>query len=256
MVRETDLQLGMLALDALVRQPMAPEQGDDDAQGGSEVAFAGRPIAAHVTLISDDRGLVDSDPKLSEASQLVRDALGEPGEVFSRLGGFPAAGRRDPGWIRKVMQRDQRFHATVAQGLQDIAVMRQRRRREFARRRLDAGPLERQSMRVLMQRSQQIEVAGKSLVMLAGRIRPVAVLDTPGDLLPRPPVVGVVTALDLVGSRRRSPEKTLGESSGAHAGCWAMIANVIARIISARSRTRTAPIGPMTAAMARSVEIP
>src|ERR1700738_1760771 len=110
-------------------------------------------------------------------------------------------------------------------------------------------------MRVLMERSQQIKVAGKSQVVLAGRVRPVVILDMPWDLFPCPPVVGVVAALHLVRRGGRAPEKALREFTVDHAGCWAMTANVIARIISATIRTRATPRGPMTAATARSVEI-
>src|ERR1700674_3957308 len=109
-------------------------------------------------------------------------------------------------------------------------------------------------MRVLMQRPQQIEVLGESFVVLAGRVGAVAMFDMARALLPRPPVVAVVAAFDLMRRRGRTPKKALGKSAGDH-GCCATIANTKPRIISARSSTSTALIGPTTAATARSVDI-
>src|ERR1700682_6426562 len=108
-------------------------------------------------------------------------------------------------------------------------------------------------MRIVLQRSQQVEVTRVTSIVLAGTVRPVGVLDMPCDLLPRPPVVVPVAAFDLVGGGGRAPKKILGELSRRH-GCWATIARTTARIISASSRTATTPIGPTTAATARSVD--
>ena len=103
------------------------------------------------------------------------------------------------------MQRDHGLHAAVTQGLQNVPVMRQRRPGELAGGRLDPRPLHRQPMRILIQRSQEIKVAGVSSILLAGPIRRVGVFDMPGDLFPGPPVVAAVAALDLMCRRRRAP---------------------------------------------------
>src|ERR1700704_6029674 len=109
-------------------------------------------------------------------------------------------------------------------------------------------------MRVLMQRPEQIKVSRITFKMLAGTVGCVAIFDMRRDLLPGPPVVGVVATLDLVSRRGRAPKKTRGELSTDH-GCWATIARIIPRIISARTRKKTRPIGPTTAATARPVDI-
>ena len=53
-------------------------------------------------------------------------------------------------------------------------------------------------MRVLMQRSQQVKIARVTFKMLAGPVRVIAVLDMPWDLLPRPPIVAMIAAFDLM----------------------------------------------------------
>ena len=109
-------------------------------------------------------------------------------------------------------------------------------------------------MRILIERSQEIEVTGVPSILLAGPIRGIGVFDMSRALFPGPPVVAAVAALDLMGRRRRAPQKFLRKLAGDHV-CWAMIAKTIPRMINASARTMTTPIGPTTAATARSVDI-
>src|SRR5207245_10317106 len=109
-------------------------------------------------------------------------------------------------------------------------------------------------MRILIERSQEIEVTGVPSILLAGPIRGIGVFDMSRALFPGPPVVAAVAALDLVGRRRRAPQKFLRKLAGVHV-CWAMIAKTITRMINASARRMTTPIGPTTAATARSVDI-
>ena len=113
-------------------------------------------------------------------------------------------------------------------------------------------------MSVLVQALEHVEISRKAPVLIARRIRPIAVLDVPRRLLPGPPVVGVIGTLDLVGSGGGAPKKALGKSSRAHraGGGWVMMAKTMARMTSATTRTTTTPIGPTTAATARSVDRP
>src|ERR1700674_3105781 len=255
MMREADLMLWIASLDALVRHPMGAQQVHEDPGGGAQVTRPRRPVAAEIALVGNHGRLVDRDPQACEVSKFVRDARGEPGKVVGCFRGVPAAGLRDPGWVGEVVQGDDRLHAAGTQSLKDIPIMRDRRRRKLPGRRLDPRPLERKSMRVLMQRSQQVKITRVTFKLLAGTVRPVAVLDMPRHLFPGPPVVGMVATLDLMRRRGRAPKKFLRKAAGDH-GCWAMIANTMPRIISASSRTNTAPMGPTTAATARSVDIP
>src|SRR5258708_9738172 len=252
-MREAELKLRMPGLDALVRHQVTAQQVHQDPCGGAQVALPGGPVAAKVALVGDHRRFVDRDPRAGQGSELVRDARRNPGEVLWRFGRVPAARLGDPGWVREVMQGDQGLYAAVTQGLQNVPVVRQRRRRELSGRRLDPRPFDGESMRVLTQGPQQVKVTGKSFVMPAGRVGPVSVLYMPGDLLPGPPVVGVVAAFDLMGRRGRAPKKILRKPAGDH-GCCTMIARIMARTISASTRTTTAPIGPTTAATARSLD--
>ena len=60
-------------------------------------------------------------------------------------------------------------------------------------------------MGVLVQRSQEIKILLESLVVVAGQLGRVAILDMPWHLLPGPPIVQVIAALDLVRRGRRAP---------------------------------------------------
>src|ERR1700736_5446358 len=153
------------------------------------------------------------------------------------------------------MQGDHRFHATLPQCLEDVGIVAELAGGELPRPRFDPAPLDRQPVGVLMQAFQQIKVFPEPPIVIARRVRGVAILDMPGDLFPGPPVVGMVAAFDLVSGRGRSPEKVLRERHGAGV-CWARIVRITARITRAIARTTTAPTGPMTAAIALSVEMP
>ena len=255
---EPELKVGVAHLDAFVRQPVAPQQRHQGASGGAQVALSGGPLAANVALVGNNRRFVDRHPEASQLPQRVRDALRVTGESLGSLGRLPAARVSNPGWIREMVQRDHRLHATVAERLQDVGVVPETRPGKLARGRLDPAPFEGQSMRVLVKISQYIKVSQISPVVITRRIRPIAVLDVARRLLPGPPVVGMIATLDLVGSGGGAPEKALGKSSRAHraGGGWLMMAKTMARMISATTRTKTTPVGPTTAATARSVDRP
>src|SRR5204862_8197776 len=142
-------------------------------------------------------------------------------------------------------QGEQRLHAAVTQGLQHIEIVRQGSGRELTGRRLDARPLNRKSMGILVQGSEQIKDADKSFVMFAGPVGTITIFYMPGYLLPGPPVIGIVAPFDLVRRGRRSPKKFFRELSVGHADCCPMIARTMATTISTRTSTTTAPIGPM-----------
>src|ERR1700682_6272862 len=49
-MRKSEMQLGMPALDAFVGQPMGPEQRHHSAQGDPKVTLAGGPLAMDISL--------------------------------------------------------------------------------------------------------------------------------------------------------------------------------------------------------------
>ena len=255
---EPELKVGVAHLDAFVRQPVAPQQRHQGASGGAQVTLSGGPLAANVALVGNNRRFVDRHPEASQLPQRVRDALRVTGESLGSLGRLPAARVSNPGWIREMVQRDHRLNATVAERLQDVGVVPETRPGKLARGRLDPTPFEGQSMRVLVQALEQVKVRREALIVIARRIGPIAVLDMPGRLLPGPPVVAMIAAFDLVCCGGGAPVKALGKSSGAHrAGAGRlMMAKTTARITRARTRTTTTPMGPTTAATARSVDKP
>src|SRR5438445_12600251 len=121
--------------------------------------------------------------------------------------------------------------------------------------RLDPAPLHRQPVRILIQARQQVEVLSEPAIVIAGWVRGVAVLDPPRLLFPIPPIVCVVAAFDLVGGRGRPPEKVGRKSVKAHPvstgrpSTSSSTPPTITRLISA-------PTGPSTAVVARSMESP
>src|SRR5919201_4927069 len=256
MVRQAQLQLGPPGLDAFKRQPMTAHQRHQHECCRIKVArLARRPLAANVTLIRDHRRLVQRDPESGQVTELIRDALCVDGKAFSRFGGFPAAGVRVPRRIREVMDRDHRLHAALAQRPQDVGIMPDRTCRKLIPRGLDPAPLERESMGVLMQASQQIEIARVTLVLIAGWVGPVAVLDMSRHLFPGPPIIQVIAALNLVGRGGGAPEKPirkfLWEQGAQSATWWLSTSRTSASTNRASSKTATTPIGPTTAATAR-----
>src|SRR2546428_8199035 len=250
---EPELEVGVARLDALICQPVATQQRHQGAGGGAQVTLSRRPLAANVALVGNDRRLVDRPPEAGQLAQLVRDPFRVTGESLGGLGRFPTAGVGNPGRIREMVQRDHRLHTAIAERLQHVRVVPETRPGKLAGRRLDPTPFKRQSVRVLMQAFKQVEVAREAPVVIASRIRAIAVLDMPGRLLPGPPVVAVIAAFDLVCRGGGAPVKALRKRSGAHraGGGWVMMAKTTARITSARTRTTTTPMGPTTAATAR-----
>src|SRR5579859_3888468 len=111
------------------------------------------------------------------------------------------------------MQRDHRLDALLAQLAQHVAVVADLARVELAFRGLDARPLDRQPVRVLVHLAQEPEVLAVAVVVIARDRGRVAVGDTPWLLLELPPVAVAVVALDLVRCARRPPEETVGEAA-------------------------------------------
>ena len=81
-MRQTDLDVLMPSLDALVRQPMRAQDIYQDAGGGAQVARTRGPLAAHIALVGDHGGLVDRDPVAGQHPQLVRDVRRKTREIF------------------------------------------------------------------------------------------------------------------------------------------------------------------------------
>src|SRR5947208_1184016 len=81
---------------------------------------------------------------------------------------------------------------------------------------LDAAPLERETVGVEAQVGEQTDILGPAVPVVAG----VAARLLAGRgriMLPHPPVVVPVAALDLVGGGGGAPHEALGEAAGGHA---------------------------------------
>src|SRR5258708_38415857 len=121
----------------------------------------------------------------------------------------PAIFLTDPQRIGEVVQRDHRRQAPLAQRLEHLPVLFQGGIIPLAGFRLDAAPLYRQAQRVI------VHVHGAIKIFKVAACPPIA--GTPGLLIledmawgffPAAPIIAVL-ALDLMGSSRAAPQKTL-----------------------------------------------
>jgi len=217
-VGEADPDVTPSLFHPLVGQPVASQHGHEHPDGGPQVPRPGRPLAFEEPLVGDDGRLVDGDPIVGELSELRHHAVRVAREAFGRFWRAPAAGVGDPGRIGEVVQRHERPHAARPERLQDLRVVVDGVGGELAGGRLDPTPLQREAMGVLMQSPEQVEIVDEAAVVIAGRVGPIAVTDMAGNVLPGPPVVAMVAALDLVGGGRGAPEEVGGKSRQVHAG--------------------------------------
>src|ERR1700688_2587967 len=82
---------------------------------------------------------------------------------------------------------------------------------------LDARPLDREAVRVLLHLAEQREILAVSVVVVAGDSGRVTVGNPTRLLFELPPVVVAVITFDLVGGAGGAPEETVGESQEARA---------------------------------------
>ncbi len=198
---DAGLRIARAALDRPHGRGMRLDQPPGHSPEQGRVAQPGREHALSVAHQRDDLRLVDRGGERHQVAERGRDALAVAREALDRVGRQPAAGLRQPARQREVVQRDERRQAELLERAEHAPVVLERRRAELPRRRLDARPLERHPVRVLPQPGQQREVLGVAVELVdrvaggldAGRVRRV---------LPGPPVVVDVAALDLVGRGR------------------------------------------------------
>ncbi len=131
------------------------------------------------------------------------------GEEIRSVGCLPSPSGREPQRRREMVEGDDRQDPPTPAGGADAPVMLERGERELPFRRLDPAPLEREAVGRQTELGDQVDVLGPAVERVTGiaarrhraRVRVV---------LPGPPVVVDVAALDLVGRRGHTP----GEPSG------------------------------------------
>src|SRR5260370_3939839 len=123
-----------------------------------------------------------------------------------------------------MVERHHRRDRLLAQVAQDVAVVANLSRVEDPLRRLDARPLDGQAVSVLVELAEQREVLAVARIVVTRNRGRRSAGDVPRLLLPLPPVVVAVVALDLVCGARRSPEETSPARQRHHAAALAAFA--------------------------------
>ena len=174
------------------------------------VAGAGREHAEEVTDRRDHVRLVDRAGAAQHRCQFAGGTLAEGGEAIGRPRFGPAARRRDPARRREVVERDDGIEAGGEQRLALAAVVVDGGGRPLALLGLDAAPLEGEPVVGQSEIGAEGDVLGPPVPRVAGVARRLDGARALG-VLPRPPVVVPVAALDLVGGGRRPPSEPVGE---------------------------------------------
>ena len=154
-------------------------------------AFAGRPHAFEVAEHRDHCGLVDRHPPRDHVAKRLGARGCIAGKAHRCIGCAEASRLREPHRNREVVQRDHGLHPVAAAGAHHIRVVRQRVAVELPGLRLDACPLDREPVCVVVHRTELREVLSITPVVIDGDDR----VTSAGDCLrvighpPRPVVV-------------------------------------------------------------------
>ena len=181
------------------------------------VAPSGREGAGEVAEHGDDVGLVERATPADEVAERLRRRAAEAGEAIGRLRLLPAAVVRHPTGRREVVEGDDRRDAVLVARRAHPAVVVECGLGELALLRLDATPLDREPVRAEAELGKQRDVLGVAVVVVDGVAAGLGAAAR-GVVLPCPPVVVPVAALDLVGGGRRPPEEAVGERDLSHDG--------------------------------------
>src|SRR5258705_4147344 len=189
----------------------------DDPERAGAVLHPGRPRALVVRVEGQNLGLVDRDPDVHEIAVALAGQSREASEVREIARDLPSAERGEPAWIREMVQRDHRRNAAYAAGDENTAVMLDRSFVVTPGFRFDAAPFDRKPVRIEPERAEKIEILFVAVPMKASGAGSVPVPYLSRQLLPIPPVVPVVPALDLVRGGARTPEEAVWARSPGHA---------------------------------------
>src|SRR2546426_3157274 len=214
-MRKPDLRVRPPAFDRAVRQLVRLAQVARDPIQASDVpAAAGRELARHPSVGGANVWLVDGAPEPDEVTELIDHPMHEGQKRNGGSAGCPTPFASKPDRAREVVKGDHRFNALLAQLTQDVAVVTDLTRIELTLRRLDARPLDRQSVGVLLQLAQQSEIVLVSVVVIVCDLGGVAVCDPAGLLLELPPIRVAIVAFDLVGCAGGPPQESRREAPG------------------------------------------
>jgi hypothetical protein len=169
-------------------------------------------------------------PVRALASVLARAEAREFDEAIDGVAVLPAALVGDPERIGEVVKGDHRREAVVSQGVEHGVVVLDLARVDAAALGLDATPLDREAMGVVMVRGRQPKVLIEALVVAAGDSADAAVCDLAGLLLEPPPIVEAIVAFHLVRRAGGAPQEARGELDGPMAHDGGSTSSIAARI--------------------------
>ena len=145
-----------------------------------------------------------------QIAHLLDHACAVPREKRGSLGRLPATLGEQPNRRREMMKRDDRLETVVTAALEHLAIVCELRFGEQAARRLDARPLDTQTIGGEAKRCDEGDILAETMVVVhcvAGRLRECRVL----NILKQPRVAVHVVAFNLVRGGRDAPEKRLGK---------------------------------------------
>ena len=186
------------------------------ASRAAQRAFAGRPLSFEVSENRDHGGLVDRHPPRDHVAERLDARGGVAGKSNRRLGGGETTGLREPHRKREVLQRDHRLHAVLPAGAHDVGVVRERVRVEPPGLRLDASPLDREAMRVVVHRPELCEILAVAPVVIDRDRRVASAGDRLGMIGDPPRPVVVDAALDLMRRGGAPQEESVGQTPRRH----------------------------------------
>src|SRR5580704_17365131 len=134
----------------------------------------------------------------------------ETAEDIGSVFGLPSSPVGEPGRGRKMVERHDWGNAPLAAGRADAAVVVERSEGEFPFGWLDAAPLERESIGLKAHGSHELNILGPAVQGITGVATRLGASRV-GVVLPGPPVVVDVAALDLMGSGRCAPDESFRE---------------------------------------------
>jgi hypothetical protein len=195
-------------------QPVREQQVVADGQRGRPVAQPGREAALCVAGEGHHPRLVVRDPGRHEVAELARHVVRVVGEALRRVAVGPAA--RVLQGLREVpvVERGGRFDPALEQSLDELAIEAHARRIERPGPvGLHPRPRDREAVGLQAERRHEVEVLAPAVVVVAGDLAGVAVLDGAGNAAEGVPdrvaaPVLMSRALDLVGRGGRAEAKS------------------------------------------------
>lgn len=166
-----------------------------------------RPVAYDIAILHVYGRFIDCQP-VTNARQVPGYVRYKTRKQTDTVAAQPPARSREPGRIREVMERDQRFYSSIAQRSDNLNVMIQCIFIPHAFLWLDSTPLDGQAMGVMSPGLGEIEVFLIALIVIAGDSGLERQVAAP---LVFPPVVPLVIPFDLMSGRRGAPKKRFRE---------------------------------------------